>query len=161
LNLDAESREALELDQVLSYAASFASSAPGRNLILGTAPLSDLAALRLEHEAVAEARAYLGRVGRLVAGRLPDPGPAERALSVEGLSVEAGALKDLASCLLAAADLGKRLAGLDDAGLTHLAALGRGIPGIPLARRVDPVRTDAIASEENCAVSFRTARTSA
>jgi len=125
VNLDAESRQALELDQVLAYAASFASSAPGRERILGAVPLADLGLLRAEHESVAEARDYLGRVGRLLAGRLPDPGPAAKALAVEGLPVEAAALKDLASCLLAAADLAKRLAGLEEAGLTHLAALGR------------------------------------
>jgi len=133
VNLDPESREALELDAVLAYAASFCASAPGRDAILGAEPISDLAALHGEHEAVDEARAYLGRVGRLVAGRLPDPGPAERALAVEGLAVEAAALKDLASCLLAAADLSKRLSGLEEAGLSHLAALGRAIPDLSAA----------------------------
>jgi DNA mismatch repair protein MutS2 len=141
LDLDGESREALELDAVLAYAASFASSAPGRLLLLETPPLSDLPALRSEHAAVAEARAYVARVGRLLAGRLPDPGPAERVLAVEGLPVEAAALRDLASCLLAAADLAKRLAGLSEAGLVHLAALGRGIPDLsaaasPIARGI-------------------------
>ena len=81
MNLDAESREALELDSVLAYAASFASSAPGRERILETAPVADLDLLRAEHESVAEARAYLVRVGRLLAGRLPDPGPAAKALA--------------------------------------------------------------------------------
>jgi len=133
VNLDAESRGALELDPVLAYAATFASSAPGRERLLGTSPLADLDRLRAEHESVTEARAYLGRVGRLLAGRLPDPGPAAAALAVEGLPVEAAALKDLASCLLAAADLGRRLAGLDEAGLTHLAALGRSIPDLAAA----------------------------
>ncbi|HJQ98096.1 MAG TPA: hypothetical protein VJ826_07250, partial [Candidatus Polarisedimenticolaceae bacterium] len=133
MNLDAESRRALELDQVLAYAASFASTAPGRERILEGAPVADLDLLRAEHESVAEARAYVGRVGRLLAGRLPDPGPAASALAVEGLPVEAAALKDLASCLLAAADLGKRLAGLEETGLPHLAALGRSVPDLSAA----------------------------
>lgn len=143
LDLDAESRDALELSAVLEYAASFAASAAGRARLAGSMPLADLDGLVDEHAAVTEASSYVDRVGRLLAGRVPDAGPAERALAVEGLVVEPGALRDLASCLLAAADLGQRLAGLEDAGCPRLAALGRGIPDLtsiaaPIARGIGP-----------------------
>ena len=143
LDLDADSRDALELDAVLEYAASFAASAPGRERLLRATPLADLDGLSREHQAVGEAADYVARVGRLLAGRVPDPTPAQRALAVDGLPVEPGALRDLASCLLTAADLGKRLAGLEDAGLTHLAAIGRAMPDLtaaaaPIARGIGP-----------------------
>jgi len=65
--------------------------------------------------------------------------------------------RDLFGCKAAIGDVAELRVNWRIAG--HHARAGN--PGIPLARRVDPVRTDAIASEENRAVSFRMARTSA
>ena len=93
LDLDDETRRALELDAVLTFAASFAASAPGRRLIAGTIPSADRAHLAAEHEAVAEAARHLERWGRFVPGGLPDPSPCLASLSVDALDVEAMPLR--------------------------------------------------------------------
>jgi len=148
LDLDADSRDALELAAVLAYAAGFAASAPGRARILDARPASEAAALVREHAAVAEAGRHLEQIGRLVPARVPDPGPALGQLAVEGLLVEPLPLRDLASALLQAADLRKRLSGLSGPGFEALTALGREIPDLgtlagEVARHVAPDGTIA------------------
>ena len=135
LDLDDETRRALELDAVLTFAASFAASAPGRRLIAGTIPSADRAHLAAEHEAVAEAARHLERWGRFVPGGLPDPSPCLASLSVDALDVEAMPLRDLASVLLEAGALKARLAAIPELECAGLRALSREIPDLtPLAR---------------------------
>jgi DNA mismatch repair protein MutS2 len=136
-DLDAASRQALELDAVLEYVASFASTTTGRALILAMHPASAAAELVAEHDAVAEAGDHLVRFGRLVPSGVPDPEPALAALAPAGLVLPPLRLRDLASALLEASSLRKRLGGIEGDGFASLRALGRAIPDLSgLAKEV-------------------------
>jgi len=136
-DLDAISRDALELDAVLAYVASFSATTTGRARLLATVPTASWEDLAGEHAAVWEAVDHLLRFGRMLPGRLPDPEPALAALAVDGLLVDPLRLRDLASALLAAAALRKHLGGIEGDGFEALRALGRGIPDLQtLAREV-------------------------
>jgi DNA mismatch repair protein MutS2 len=137
LDLDLTSRQALELDAVLQYVASFSASTSGRNKLLATTPSASVEDLAAQHDAVFEASRHLERFGRLLPGRLPDPEPALAALAVEGLLVEPLPLRDLASALLEAVSLRELINGIEDPGFDALKALGRRIPDVgSLAREV-------------------------
>ena len=136
-DLDLTSREALELDAVLAYVASFSATMTGRARLLASAPMASSEELNGEHAAVWEAADHLVRFGRLLPGGLPDPEPALAALEVSGLLVDPLPLRDLASALLAAVSLRKLLGGIEGEGFDALKALGRGIPDLgALAREV-------------------------
>ena len=143
LDLDAASREALEVRAILEFAASFAATRAGRELLTDAAPLASLEGVRAEHAAVEEAVRHLERLGRLLPGRLPDAQPALDALRVEGSRAEAPALRDLASVLLEASDLRRRLRALEGPGFDALSDVGRGMADLaevarPLAEHIAP-----------------------
>jgi DNA mismatch repair protein MutS2 len=136
-DLDATSREALELDAVLAYVASFSATTTGRKRLLASQPSASAEELAAEHAAVFEASSYLDRFGRLLPSRLPDPEPALAALAVDGMLVEPLPLRDLATALLEAVSLRKLLSGIEDPRFDALKALGRQIPDVgSLAREV-------------------------
>lgn len=130
LDLDAESRRALEFDAVLDAVAGHAVTGIGASRVRALAPVADAAALRAAHGAVEEASRHVARLGRLLPGGLPDPEPALRALAVEGLAVEALALRDLASVLHAAADVRAALSRLPADEYPALRALGASVPDL-------------------------------
>jgi DNA mismatch repair protein MutS2 len=137
LDLDLQSREALELDAVLAYVASFAATAPGRAALSVLTPLASFPELHAEHAAVSEAVSYLAQSGRFVPTGVPDPEPALEALTVDGLRLDPLPLRDLASALIEAAHLRKRLVGIEGEGFDALKSLGRAIPDLQsLARDV-------------------------
>jgi DNA mismatch repair protein MutS2 len=137
LDLDEASREALELDAVLAYAASFSATTTGRARVLALEPIAAAERLEAEHTAVFEAATYLARFGRFLAGGVPDPEPALAALAIDGFALEPVPLRDLASALLAAGFLRKRLSGIEGEGFDALKSLGRTIPDLqPLAQEV-------------------------
>lgn len=143
LDLDAESRRALELDAVLEAVAAHAATARGRELLRALEPIAESEAIASEHRAIEETRRQIVLDGRLLPGRLPDPAAAMAALAVDGYGVDALPLRDLASVLLEAAALRGRLAGLDPEEFPALAALGRAIPDLrtvaaPVAEHVEP-----------------------
>jgi DNA mismatch repair protein MutS2 len=129
-DLDATSREALELDAVLAYVASFAATTTGRGSLLASSPSADGQALFAEHAAVAEAGSHLVRFGRMLPAGIADPDPALRVLAVDGLTVDPIPLRDLASALLEAATLRTRLSGIQGEGFAALQALARAIPDL-------------------------------
>ena len=133
LDIDGASRDALELSAVLAYASSFAATAPGRRLLLSVSLSTSADELNLEHDAVDEVVDYLGKLGRLVPVGVPDPEPARGGLSVDGLVLPPGALRDLATALLEAASLRKRATAIGGEGWVALSALGRGIPDLSRA----------------------------
>ncbi len=136
-DLDPTSRGALELDAVLAHLSTLASTTTGRSRLLSTQPTADLSALVAGHAAVAEAREHVGRHGRLLPTRIPDPQPALAALEVDGLPAEPLALRDLALALVEAGEARKRLSSLEGAGYEALKAIGRSIPDLgALAREV-------------------------
>jgi DNA mismatch repair protein MutS2 len=136
-DLDPTSREVLELDAILAYAASFAATTTGRARLVASFPSASREELAAEHAAVWEAFDYVGRLGRFLPARLPDPEPALAALSVSGLVIDPLPLRDLASVLVDAASLRKQLGGIEAEGCEALKALGRSIPDLTsLARDV-------------------------
>ncbi len=136
-DLDPETRRVLELDAVLEYASSFASSAPGTARLLALRPIADARALDADHAAVDEAGQHVVGHGRLLPARLPDPAPALEPLGREGMQVDPLPLRELAVVLLEAADARRRLAALPGEGFAALRALGREIPDLTaLARPV-------------------------
>jgi DNA mismatch repair protein MutS2 len=137
LDLDAASRESLELDAVLAYVSSFAATPPGKDALSRLAPSSSWQGLEAEHAAVSEAVDYLLKRGRFVPGGVPDPEPALAGLAVDGLGLDPLPLRDLASAMIEAAHLRKRLAEIEGDGFEILKSLGRAIPDLlSLAREV-------------------------
>jgi DNA mismatch repair protein MutS2 len=136
LDLDAASRDALELSAVLAYAASFASTTPGRRLLVSALPSSEATELIAEHAAVAEAGGHLLRFGRLLPAGVPDPEPAREGLAIEGAVVEPLRLRDLASALIEAGYLRGRLTGIEGDGFPALRSLGGAIPNLSALAQV-------------------------
>lgn len=141
-DLDPDTRTALELDTVLGALATLAATASGAKSLREACPSARVSELREEILTVEEARAYLRVKGRFLPARLPDPGPALEALAIPGYTVDAVALRDLASVLLAASDLRSLGAGLGD-GYPRIAALARAIPDLrtlvrPVVEHVQP-----------------------
>ena len=137
LDCDKTSREALELDAVLEYVASMAATTTGKARLLTLTPIASFAELSGEHAAVSQASEYVSRFGRFLPGGIPDPEAALAALAIEGMPVEPRVLRDLASALLEAGHLRKRLAGIEGDGFDALKSVGRGVPDLSsLAREV-------------------------
>lgn len=111
MDLDLEARRALELDELLAWVATFASTAPGARRVAARGPVADAAALGDELARLEEAGRFLERAGRFVSRGLPDPDPAARLLGVAGASLDAKGVRELALVLREAGELGQRLAG--------------------------------------------------
>ena len=130
LDLDQESRKALEFDAVLEAVASHSATVAGRARILALLPRSDADGLEREHAAVAEAAHHLGEHGRLVQGGLPDPSTALRGIAVEGLRITAAALRDLAVVLVASGELRTALLRLPAGEYPRLREIGNTFPDL-------------------------------
>lgn len=124
LDLDPDSRDALEFPRVLDAVAALAVTAVGKDGVLHLAPLADPEAIEAEHAAVDEVRRHLLDTGRLIPGGVPDPRAALQALSVEGLSVDPSALRSLAIVLSVASELRTALLRLPAEDWPHLRQLG-------------------------------------
>ncbi|MDB4324881.1 hypothetical protein N9971_00905, partial [bacterium] len=136
LDLDGESRRALQYDDLLEAVAGHARTPPGVSAVRGTRPSADGAYIRRELEAVGQTIRHLDRQGALVPGGLPDPRPHMNLLTIEGGSLAATALRDLAAVLMAAADLRRHLTEADPESDSALADLGRGTPDLRAESRV-------------------------
>ncbi len=130
LDLDDESRRALEFDAVLDAVAAHAATTAGSARIRALSPRFDAEGLEAEHAAVAEAARHLVERGRLVEGGLPDAGAALRGIAVEGLRQEAAALRDLAVVLVASGELRAALLRLPAADHPRLRDLGASFPDL-------------------------------
>ena len=159
LDLDAISRDVLELDAVLAYVASFSATTTGKARLLALVPITSWEGLEAEHAAVSEAVDYLVRFGRFLPGGVPDPEPALAGLAIEGMLVDPLPLRDLASALLDATFLRKRLGGIEAEGFDALRRLGRAIPDLQaLAREVaDHVAPDG-RIEDGASIELRRLR---
>lgn len=142
LDLDAESRRALEFDELLAWLGGFARSPMGAERVRGSSPSADAAAVGRELEATAEACRHLVETGRLVDARLPDPTFALAALRVVDLRIDALALRELAGVLTAATRLGPRLLGLERDDFPRLCELGRRLPDLSVEARAVLAGTD-------------------
>ncbi|MDX1389103.1 MAG: endonuclease MutS2, partial [Acidobacteriota bacterium] len=165
LDLDAESREALEFDAVLSLVAQHAATAQGRRRVLALDPVADPVWLAAEQARVEQGVRLLAEDGRFVPGGLPDPGAILGNLEVEGWHPDPLELRDLAVVLLAAADL-SRLGRLDPETYPALVEEGRRIPDLAdeareIVRYITPEgQIDESASPELRKIRAGTARLS-
>ena len=107
LDLDPESRRALEFDGVLEHVAGFARTPMGARRVAALAPLYDAHGLEAELEAVSQTERGYAAEGNLIPGGIPDPGRALRVLVVEGTRLEPGELRDLATLAIAASRMRK------------------------------------------------------
>ncbi len=137
VDLDADSRLALDFDGVLAAVAGHARTAMGRDGILDLFLFADAAGAMAETATVSESWRQLEREGSLIPTGLADPRPMLAGLAVQGVTLEARALRDLAASVLAASELGRRLAALDPADFPRLYEMAPGIPD--LAREADPI----------------------
>jgi len=137
VDLDPQSRSALEFDELLDWLAEFARTPGGARRVRALQPSAETARAVAELETVAEARAYLAAEGNLVSGSAADPTASLRSLAVAGMRLEATRLYELASVVMAAADLRVRLLGLDEKRSPRLTQIGRRLPD--LRREADVV----------------------
>lgn len=143
VDLDEESRGALDFDVLLGVVAGYAVSEEGRRRVRGLRPLRDGAAVRREQESVGEVVREVGANGRLLPVGLPDPLPALAALEIEAARASTLELRDLARVLLGAAALRGRLLRLAEKGSPRLRAMGRELSDLrgearPIADCVEP-----------------------
>ena len=82
LDLDADSRDALEFDALLGLISTYARTRAGADAVLTSPVLTDPVAIAAAHALVHEAATHLERRGKLLSGFLPDPAPALARLEV-------------------------------------------------------------------------------
>jgi len=105
VDLDRDSRRALEFNELLERIAGHACTAAGAATVKAISPLARIDDVLAGLAALTEAQDYLEEEGRLVPSRLPDPGPAVGLLVVEGVRLETKMLRGLAVVLEAAATI--------------------------------------------------------
>jgi DNA mismatch repair protein MutS2 len=142
LDLDAESRHALEFDALLELVAAEASTAAGRRVVLDLAPFCDAELLARETGLVSETRDRCMRGTAWVPAGLPDVRPACRLLEVADARFEPGDLRDLALVLDAVTRL-RRDVRAADAGYERLREFVARLPDLsaesaPILSGVEP-----------------------
>jgi len=128
LDLDAESRKALELDAVVEVIAGHAVTPMGAAEVRRIRPMADPAWISAEHAAVDEVARHLDEHGSCLSGGLSDPEGVLNRLAPEGLRLDARELRTLAMVLAASDDLAERLESLAPAAYPCLHAIARGLP---------------------------------
>lgn len=142
LDLDGDSRRALELDALLDLLAGYARTRDGKARLSTLAPGTDAAALREELASVGEARRSIVAEGSWFAAELSDPAPALEGLSVAGLALPASTLRALAHVVLAAATLRQRLRQPGPPPMPRLAAIAASMPDLRTEARAVLAGTD-------------------
>jgi len=130
VDLDTDSRLALEFDELLGWVASFARTPLGADRVRSLHPVADEATVRAELRAVTETRRYIEIEGMLLPGSLPDPSTALEALGVAQMRLHPIALRDLAALGVAAGELRSRLLDLDAQNFPALAHFGERLPDL-------------------------------
>jgi DNA mismatch repair protein MutS2 len=130
VDLDPQTRSALEFDELLEWLVEFARTPGGARRVRALQPSAETARAVTELETVAETRACLATEGNLVSGSSADPTASLRSLAVAGMRLEATRLYELASVVMAAADLRVRLSSLDESRSPRLAQIGRRLPDL-------------------------------
>ena len=128
LDVDAETRRALEFDAVLDGVAEHAATAMGASSIRELRPMADGEWIGAEITAVAEASRHLAEHGRCLTGGLPDPGPVLERLAPEGGRLDGRELRDLATVLATADEFARRLAALSQEDYPRLQEIGAAVP---------------------------------
>ena len=130
LDLDQESREALEFDALLGLVSAYAGTRAGADAVLALPVLTDPVSIASAHELVQEAMFHLERRGRMLSGFLPDPTPGLVRLKVPGERLETGELRDLAMTIMAGGETGADLAGLPERDYPNLRRTGFSVPDL-------------------------------
>jgi DNA mismatch repair protein MutS2 len=128
LDVDPESRRALEFEAVLDGVAGHAATAMGASAIRELRPAADRDWIRAEVDAVGEISRHLAEQGRCLAKGLPDPGPVLARLAPEGGRLDGPELRDLAAVLAAADELARGLAALPRPDYPRLHGIATAMP---------------------------------
>jgi len=128
LDLDAESRKALELDAVVEVIAGHAVTPMGAAEVRRIRPMADPAWISAEHAAVDEVVRHLQEHGSCLSGGLSDPEGVLDRLAPEGLRLDARELRTLAMVLAASDDLAERLQDLAPGEYPYLHAIALRLP---------------------------------
>jgi DNA mismatch repair protein MutS2 len=91
--------DVLQLSEALDQVARFAGSELGADAVRGLVPTAAAAAIETELDRVEETRRFLELPGEAVTPRIPDVRPPLRRLGIEGASLEAAPLRDVADLL--------------------------------------------------------------
>ncbi len=114
MDLDPASRRALELDAVLEGVAARAVTPEGARMLLALPLLASAREAGEEQAAVGEVAAELQATGRLLPASIPDASTALAALGMEGMRIDPLPLRDLAAVLVAAVELKRAVAPLEE-----------------------------------------------
>jgi DNA mismatch repair protein MutS2 len=137
VDLDDDSRVALEFDELVAWVASFARTAPGARRVAARVPFADAEVVRAELQAVEEVRRHHLSGGLPLPYGIPDPAAALETLEVAGLSLDARTLRDLASVGMSTSVLRSRLRALDSRDYPWLRQTGEGLPELaPTCRAI-------------------------
>ncbi len=143
VDLDDESRRALEFDALLAWVAEYTRTPSGERLVRSLCPSADPATVRLELESVAEVRRCLVEQGPLLTGRLPETAASAAAVEVDGAQPDSKGLRDLAVVLHATGELRSRMRALAADIYPHLARESAGLADLrdvcrPILSGMDP-----------------------
>ncbi len=142
LDLDRDTRLALEFDELLDDLALRTRSALGADHIRALEPLASVEAVRREQDLVSELLRLFEQGGKLIRAGLPDPRETLRTLSVQGARVDAKELRSLAAVLVTVGELREQLGNLEEGEYPRLAELAGVLPDLrgearPVLRHVD------------------------
>ncbi|MCP3979514.1 MAG: hypothetical protein GY716_09320 [bacterium] len=132
LDVDPETRRALQFDELLEWLAGLARTAPGARRVLALRPVCDEQRIRHELESVREVERLLAERATPVPSGLPDPEEAARALSLAGMRLDATSLRGLAAVAHAAAELRDTLIRLAADSYPRLREQGSRLPDLGL-----------------------------
>lgn len=143
VDLDEETRRALDFDGMLEVVSEFAVTEEGRLRIRRLRPSGALGRVREELAAVGDCAREIAAKGLLIAAGLPDPRPALAAVAIEGGRASPLELRDLAQVLLEAARVRTRLARPGDPPGPRLRAIGERLADLtreaaPILEGVEP-----------------------
>ncbi|HXV75205.1 MAG TPA: Smr/MutS family protein, partial [Candidatus Polarisedimenticolaceae bacterium] len=148
LDLDPQTRQALDLDELLDWVAGYARTFHGAEEIRGVVPTADGPALEVLARTVEELMRHLAGEGPVVPAGLPSAAGGLARLRHAGQPIPAQELRDLAAVVAAAGEIGQRLERMEAASHPRLHALGEGAPDL---RRAVRVVLDAIAPDGSIA----------
>ena len=135
LDLDPDSREVLEFDQLLGLISTYARTRGGAAAVLSIPVFAAPGPIEAAHDLIREAMSHLERRGKLLSGFLPDPAPGLARLQVPGERLETGELRDLALVVEAGGVTGAGLASLPERDYPELRRTGAGLPDLRLEVR--------------------------
>lgn len=130
VDLDDDSRRALEFDALLDWVAGHARTALGAERVRACLPAAEPEEVAGALEEVAEAVTYLGREGALIAASLPDPRQALAGLAIASLRLAPEQLRNLAKVGEAAGSLRRHVESFEPGAFPRIRARGEALPDL-------------------------------